>query len=60
MEHKEATSYSVVKNKQNSIPVTPDSVGHLEEAWHLPDPDLSLERWPDLHKVAGFRGCEVG
>lgn len=44
----------VVKNKQSSIPVTPNSVGLLEEAWPLPDPDLSPERGP------GFSGCEVG
>lgn len=56
LEHKKATSCSVVKNKQSSIPVTPDSSEHLEEDWHLPDPDLSLERCPDLHKAGRAQG----
>lgn len=42
----------VVKNKQSSIPVTPDSVGHLEEAsWTLTSA---------LRGGRGFSGCEVG
>lgn len=58
LEHKKKPA---VKNKQKSVPVTLKSVGHLK---NRPVISQSLtfnpERWPDLHKVSGFRGREVG
>lgn len=50
LEHK---NKAVVKNKQSSVAVTQESIEHVEETWHLPEPNLSLERRPGLEEGGG-------